>query len=58
MPTTRPKTRCRKHWYFIWRDECPVCGRERETRERRYGRRPKRDRNRSHFETVYCGCSY
>ncbi len=31
----------KRHWYFISVFYCPLCGREREYRERRYGRKPK-----------------
>ena len=47
------------HWYYIWRGHCPVCGRFKEYRERRYTARPKRweDRN-EHLPDLecYCGC--
>ena len=35
------RKRHRKHWYFQWFHECPVCGYEDKGRERRYGRKPK-----------------
>ena len=37
------KKHMRKHWYYITIIACPVCGREKVYRERRYGRKPKKD---------------
>lgn len=31
----------KKYWYFIWHGECPVCGKDKSFRERRYTPRPK-----------------
>lgn len=39
QPTRRRKIK--KHWYFVSIDYCPQCGRSKEYRERRYGRKPK-----------------
>jgi hypothetical protein len=36
----------KRHWYRRYVGECPVCGRDKGFRERVYGRRPKRPRNR------------
>jgi len=46
----------RKHWYFIYTNYCPVCGRERVFRERRYDKRPKRWEARHRVEEVYDYC--
>jgi len=44
----------RQHWYFITREECVLCGRSREYRERRYTRRPKRWQSRCAFSQFAC----
>jgi hypothetical protein len=31
----------RKYWYKFYHHECPVCGRCRDHKERKYGRKPK-----------------
>lgn len=36
----------RPHWYHITYEECPVCGKEVITRERRYTPKPERDADR------------
>ena len=46
----------RKCWYFITIEECPICGRGPETRERRYGPRPDRYEDRHEFAVVYDYC--
>ena len=48
--------RKRKYWYFIVYEECPVCGRGKEYRERRYTRRPNDARKRHKFEQRYDWC--
>jgi thymidine kinase len=59
--TTKPrvKARRRRHWYRHYVGECAVCGRDASYRERVYGRRPARVRDRYvHLPDVqtYCGC--
>lgn len=46
----------RRHWYFITYDECPICGHEIETRERRYTPRPPRFEDRHEFIVHYDYC--
>lgn len=45
-----------KHWYFITYQECPVCGRGKTYRERRYTRRPEDPSKRYKYEQVYDWC--
>jgi hypothetical protein len=49
-------TKRRKHWYRIWYTECPLCGRSKTYRERKYTKRPKNMRNRVTFTQEHCGC--
>lgn len=46
------------HWYFITFEECPVCGRWGEYRERRYTPRPSEWWDRHEWLPSYCGCMY
>jgi hypothetical protein len=46
----------RKYWLFITYQECPVCGRGTEYRERRYTRKPKNASKRHKFEQHYDWC--
>ncbi len=43
-----------RHWYFVSIVACPICGGEKVTRERRYGRKPKKD-TREYIE-AWDGC--
>ena len=47
----------RKHWYFQYTEECPVCGRSSTVRERRYTEKPEDFQQRYHYEQIwdYCG---
>lgn len=50
----RNKKRC---WYFISYIECPVCGKEEEFRERRFGPRPEAYEDRHDFrQIIYDHC--
>jgi hypothetical protein len=44
-----------KHWYFITMIICPICGREKVHKERRYDKMPK-DWNQRHKEEHYDYC--
>ena len=44
------------HWYFIYEDYCPVCGRSDTTRERRYTPRPEAWELRHSFSEHYDWC--
>lgn len=46
----------RKHWYFTYTTECPLCGRGETRRERRYGSKPSDPRKRYSFEHHYDYC--
>jgi hypothetical protein len=48
--------RKRKYWYFITTEECPVCGRYSQHRERRYTRRPKDACKRHAWVPIYDWC--
>jgi hypothetical protein len=53
------KRRPRKHWYRLYFGECPVCGRDKSYRERVYGKRPRRRKDRIIYlnqTTTYDGC--
>jgi hypothetical protein len=57
MKTKRRPLRC--HWYRWFIGECPVCGRDKSYRERVYGPRPRRRKDRICFlpgTYTYCGC--
>lgn len=45
-----------QHWYFITYRECPICGREIQERERRYGPRPEHYEDRREFVVHYDYC--
>lgn len=47
----------RKHWYMQYIHECPLCGGSRTFKERRFGRKPRRERCYD-FTQIWCGCSY
>lgn len=49
-------TRCKRHWYFITIEECPVCGGGHTYRERRYGRKPKSPARRYEWIQAYDWC--
>jgi hypothetical protein len=51
--TTKDK-RKRKHWFFITRSECVICGRGGDDREYRKGTRPKSFKRRFKFEAYVC----
>lgn len=56
MRTKRVK---RKHWYRLYVGECPVCGCDQSSRERVYGKRPAKRRDRVVYlsdSASYCGC--
>ena len=46
----------KKHWCHIEIEVCPVCFRERQTRERRFTRRPKRWNKRHRIIDRYDWC--
>jgi len=46
----------RRHWYRLHLGECPLCGRDQSWRERVYGPKPKRWKNRVVLEPLYA-CS-
>lgn len=48
----------KKHWYFIFVDECVLCGRDMGYRERRYGRKPGRKKRYGFGCNSWCGCGY
>lgn len=50
----RPRKRVKKHWYFISRSECVLCGRSTEERERRFDKKPKDPFRRSSYEQFAC----
>jgi hypothetical protein len=52
MAKRRPAPR---HWYRIFRGECPVCGRDKSYRVRVYGR-PPRDRRKSYGHLPDMAC--
>jgi hypothetical protein len=31
----------KKHWYFVYVRECPICGKTKESRERKYTAKPQ-----------------
>lgn len=39
----------KKHWYKIYLGECPVCGRDKSSRERVYGERPEDPKDRYEY---------
>lgn len=46
----------KKHWYKLYYEECPVCGRSDNWRERVYGRKPKKPSLRIFYKQAYCYC--
>lgn len=44
----------KKHWYFVYVHECPICGMFDEHRERRYTPKPKDWRERFLFRWTSC----
>lgn len=44
------------HWYFFTYEECPVCGRGKSYRERRYTPRPSDGSLRYDFKQTYDYC--
>ena len=46
----------KKHWYYITEYYCPLCGKSNISRERRYGRRPKKYWNRHSLTEQYDWC--
>jgi hypothetical protein len=55
MKTMIKRRPAKKHWYKMYYGSCPVCGRDKSSRERVYGERPKDPKERyvymSDFET-------
>jgi hypothetical protein len=49
-----PKKEKRKYWYFIYYEECVLCGRNEEFRERRYTPRPEKYEDRHEFSQYAC----
>jgi len=47
-----------KYWYFIYIQECPLCGFSRETRERRYDEKPVDWNKRHEFAYIAYHCGY
>jgi len=47
-----------KYWYFIYYEECVLCCRHSEYRERRYTPRPKEYKDRHEFKEYACGNHY
>lgn len=44
------------HWYMMFVEECPVCGRIDEWRERRYTQKPASPGDRHSYQQVYDKC--
>lgn len=45
----------KRHWYFIVRYFCVLCGHSTEYRERRYGAKPSDSSKRSEYIETACG---
>lgn len=45
-----------KYWYFITIHTCPVCGRQKTYRERKYNEKPMNMENRYELEDIYDHC--
>jgi hypothetical protein len=51
----------KRYWYLWYIGECPVCGKDKSYRERKYTSKPKNREDRiKHMtcEETYCGCVY
>ncbi len=46
----------KKYWYMLYIEECPVCGRTDEFKERRYTRKPGDRVDRYNYKQEYCYC--
>lgn len=54
----RPRRTILKHWYYIIHEQCPVCGREEVTRERKLTPRPEKHEDRNEYKYLNCYCYY
>lgn len=46
------------YWYFITINECPLCGRSHEYRERQYTPKPVDAQHRYKYEQHWCYCDF
>jgi hypothetical protein len=53
-----PKTEKKKYWCYIVCDWCVLCGRSRETRERRYTPRPEKWEDRHEYTEYACSSHF
>lgn len=44
----------KEHWYFIYLEECVLCGRIYEYRERRYGKKPSNWQETHEYKEYAC----